>query len=72
MARPQSVDFELHASVLQAFEAAWADAQSVLGRVPIDAHSLRSFLVRHIERAVADGERDPDRLKAIALPGFEA
>jgi hypothetical protein len=51
-------------------EATWNDALSKLGGVPSDPLPLWMMLATRILRAVADGERDPQRIKRFALDGL--
>ena len=54
-------------ALTRAFNEAWVDIQAMAGPRPLDAEPLRSVLARRILAAAADGERDPSRLKLIAL-----
>jgi hypothetical protein len=54
------------------FDEAWKDVQAMLGRTPLDPNDLRSDLAARILAAAAKGERDPRRLKLIALGALEA
>ena len=51
-------------------EAAWNDAMSQLGGLPSNPLPLWMMLATRILRAVADGERDPQRIKRFALDGL--
>ena len=53
--------------VTRAFDEAWIDIQVMLGAKPLNATAIRSTLAKRIMIAVAEGERDPARLKWIAL-----
>jgi hypothetical protein len=53
--------------VTRAFDEAWIDIQVMLGAKPLNATVVRSALAKRIMIAVAEGERDPARLKWIAL-----
>ena len=54
-------------ALTRAFNEAWVDIQAMAGPRPLDAEALRSVLARRILTAAADGERDPRRLKLIAM-----
>ena len=54
-------------ALTRAFDEAWEDIQAMVGPRPLDAEAVRSVLARRILAAVADGERDPRRLKLIAM-----
>ncbi|MGP1666672.1 MAG: hypothetical protein ACTS5I_12325 [Rhodanobacter sp.] len=51
-------------------EATWNDALSQLGGLPSNSLPLWIMLATRILRAVADGERDPQRIKRFALDGL--
>jgi len=51
-------------------EATWNEALHQLGGLPINPLHLWTMLATRILRAVADGERDPQRLKRFALDGL--
>ena len=44
----------------------WA-RKGLLGTKPLDPHDIRSGLAKRIMAAAAEGERDPKRLKLIAM-----
>ena len=50
-----------------AFDEAWIQTQFVLGGKPLDPTSVRTELAKRIIAAANAGERDPVRLKLIAL-----
>jgi hypothetical protein len=50
-------------------EATWNEALSQLGGLPSNPLPLWMMLATRILRAVADGERDPQRIKRFALDG---
>jgi hypothetical protein len=57
------------AAAQQAFDLAWAEVETVEG---YDMQLARDLLAKRIIEAIQEhGERDPDRLKAYALEGFE-
>lgn len=51
-------------------EATWSEALRQLGGSPSNPLPLWMMLATRILRAVADGERDPQRLKRFALDGL--
>ena len=62
-----SYDADTLDALTRAFDEAWVDIQAMVGPRPLDAEAVRSVLARRILAAAADGERDPRRLKLIAL-----
>lgn len=60
-------DLETLGVAMRAFDEAWVDIQVMLGAKPLNATAVRSTLAKQIMIAVAEGERDPARLKWIAL-----
>ena len=54
-------------AMTRAFNEAWVDIQAMAGPRPLDAEAARSVLARRILAAAAHGERDPRRLKLIAM-----
>ena len=59
-------DPETVAILGRVFSAAWHEIKEA-GAVPSDQESARADLARRILAAAADGERDPERLKRLAL-----
>jgi hypothetical protein len=55
-----------------AFEDAWRATQEMLGKKPLDELGIRTYLANRIMRAADRGERDPRRLKLIAIGAIEA
>ena len=55
-----------------AFDEAWIDVQSALGVKPLEPELLKTKLARRIMAAADKGERDPKRLKLIALQALGA
>jgi len=55
-----------------ALDDAWLASKSILGASVLDPVSLRSELAKRIIAAANAGERDPARLKLIALNAIEA
>jgi hypothetical protein len=51
-------------------EATWDEALRQLGGLPSNPLPIWTMLATRILRAVADGERDPQRLKRFALDGL--
>ena len=67
----ESYDPETLSIMTRAFDEAWVDVQGMLGKNPINATSLRSVLAKRIMAAAEHGERDPKRLKLVALRAIE-
>ncbi len=65
---PKSANCEL---VDMVTEATWKEALSQLGGLPSNPLPLWMMLATRILRAVADGERDPQRIKRFALEGLK-
>ena len=67
----QSFDSETVALMGRICDAAWAELQKRIGPCgdPINVHTLMAL---RVIQAVADGERNPERLKAIALRAIDA
>ena len=65
---PKSANCEL---VDMVTEATWNEALSQLGGLPSNPLPLWIRLATRILRAVADGERDPQRLQRFALDGLK-
>jgi hypothetical protein len=63
---------ELIDILTEATEAAWAEAVHKLGGVPADPLPIWSMIAKRIVIAAGEGERDPQRLKRIALHALEA
>lgn len=63
---------ELTDILTEATEAAWVEAVDRLGGVPADPLPIWSMLAKRIMIAAGEGERDPQRLKCIALRALEA
>ena len=59
-------DPEAMAVLGRAFSAAWQEIRDA-GAIPSDQETARAELARRILAAAADGERDPERLKRLAL-----
>ena len=64
---PDGYDAETRALVDAALEGAWAEVRAVTEGKTIDCTGLRTILSLNILLAVRDGERDLNRLKALAL-----
>jgi hypothetical protein len=62
-----SYDPDTLALLTLALDDAWKDVQSALVVKPLAADVLRRRLAKRIMSAANDGERDPARLKLIAL-----
>ena len=65
-------DTETLGVLTRALEDAWIAVQSALGVTPLDPDQLKSRLAHRIMAAADKGERDPKRLKLIALQAIEA
>ena len=50
-----------------AFDAAWEDVEFALAKTDANPTALRALMAVRIMTAVRDGERDPERLKELAL-----
>ena len=50
-----------------AFDAAWEEVEFALARQDGNPTALRTLMAVRIMAAVRDGERDPERLKELAL-----
>jgi hypothetical protein len=59
-------DPETMAILGRVFSAAWHDIQEA-GAVPSDQETARAELARRVLAAAAAGERDPERLRRLAL-----
>ena len=59
---PETLDV-LH----RVFDEVWEDVQGMIGARSLDPDAVRSVLARRILAAAAEGERDPRRLKLIAM-----
>jgi hypothetical protein len=62
-----SYDPETLDMLIRVFDEAWAATQAKLVNRPFDANALRSALATAIIAAADKGERDPARLKLIAV-----
>jgi hypothetical protein len=69
---PSSYDPETLGVLTSVFDEAWVDVHAMVGQEPLDPNGLRSHLAKRIIAAAATGERDPRRLKLIALGAVEA
>ena len=50
-----------------AFDAAWEEIEYALAGSKLNPSKLRTAMVARIMLAVKDGERDPERLKELAI-----
>ena len=64
---PQTLDV-----LTRVFDEAWIDVQKMVGPRPLDPIGLRSQLAKRIMAAAANGERDPRRLKLLAMGAIDA
>ncbi|CFX04596.1 conserved protein of unknown function [Candidatus Filomicrobium marinum] len=55
----------------RAFEQAWQELNAITMDLPYSAHVVRRRIALRILEAAQDGERDPQRLKELALRGLE-
>jgi hypothetical protein len=51
----------------EALDAAWDEVEFMLASNAIDPQEVRTILAIRIMAAVRDGERDPERLRELAL-----
>jgi hypothetical protein len=65
-------DTETLRLLTHALDDAWVAVQTALGVRPVDPEQLKSRLAVRILDAANKGERDPKRLKLIALRAIEA
>lgn len=69
----ESYDPEGLAILTRAFEAAWQDVQAAKdGRSETSLVTARKKLALSIMDAAQNGERDPERLKALAVSAVDA
>ena len=66
-----SYDPETLNVLTRVFDDAWIAVQGMVGRTPLTADGLRSVLAKRIMAAAARGERDPKRLKLIAVGAID-
>lgn len=73
MQNPQSsFDHDTVALMGRVCDAAWQEVQcSMFFPSPQDSDEVLRLLASRVMSAVAAGERDPDRLRVIALEGVE-
>jgi hypothetical protein len=67
-----SFDPETLRLLSRVFDEAWIETQVMLGNKPLDDTAVRSVLTKRIMAAAKGGERDPARLKLIALQAIDA
>ena len=65
-------DPETQRVLLRAYDEAWIDIRGMLGAAPLDAAGWRYELAKRLTAAADNGERDPRRLKLIALRAIDA
>jgi hypothetical protein len=66
-----SVEPHLQPAIERAFEAAWRELRLTPERVlSLEQKAARAELARRIKEAAAAGERDPLRLKLMALRAY--
>jgi len=66
-----SYDPDMLRVLTRAFDDAWKEVQSLVGVRPVAAEVLRAKLANRIMNAFNGGERDPSRLKLIALGAID-
>jgi hypothetical protein len=66
-----SFDAETLALMRKAFDEAWEEIGFALARDDFDPSGVRTLMALRIMAAVRDGERDPERLKELALRAIE-
>ena len=70
---PQSFDPDTVALMGRVCDDAWIEAQNWLSLAPMgDTSGLRETLALRVIAAVANGERDPQRLRLLALQALDA
>jgi hypothetical protein len=70
---PHSFDAETVALMGSVVDEAWEEAQSRLSLpTAADPSELRNLVAVRVMAAVAIGQKDPERLKAIALEALDA
>jgi hypothetical protein len=70
---PSSFDPETVALMGRVCDDAWNEAQRWLSLAPVgDATGFRAMLALRVMAAVANGERDPQRLRLVALSALDA
>jgi hypothetical protein len=69
---PTAYDPDTLHVLLRVFDEAWIDIRGMLGATPVDATALRAALAKRLMAAADSGERDPKRLKLIALGAINA
>lgn len=62
-----SYDPETLGVMSRVFDEVWKDVQGMIGVRPLNPDAVRSVLARRILAAAAEDERDPKRLKLIAM-----
>jgi hypothetical protein len=65
-----SYDPATRAMLNRVLDEVWREVEATLVAEPFDALALRATLALRIMRAASVGERDPARLKSIALRKF--
>lgn len=60
-------DAETLALMRKAFDAAWEEVGFALVRSDTDPTAVRALMFVRLMTAVRDGERDPERLRELAL-----
>ncbi len=68
----RSYDPETVGMLGRVLDDAWMEVQALFGARLFDAETFRAELAKRIVAAANEGERDPARLKAIALRAIDA
>jgi len=68
----ESYDPETLVLLTRVFDEAWGELQTLLVVKPVDTVAIRTMLAVRIMTAARDGERDPGKLKLIALRAIDA
>jgi hypothetical protein len=69
---PATYDPETLSVLNYAFDEAWMDVKAMLGAKPLDPNGMRSAMAKRMMAAANEGERDPKRLRLIALRAIDA
>ena len=72
MSPAASYDPETLGLMKRVFNEAWAEIGAIIIAPPLDPNAMRSALANRILAAANKGERDPQRLKLIAIGAIDA
>jgi hypothetical protein len=67
-----SYDPETVGLLMRVFNEAWADILAIIVAPPLDPNAMSSALAKRLLAAANEGERDPARLKLIAMGAIDA